>query len=232
MKHSKPTERTKVKVVLPGDTVSLDVTTPGIILGPGLIQAGDSISCTKAGFLVRSGPTYWVENDQKRYIPETSEHVVGRISGKGGEFYRVDIGSAHQAILPFLAFENATKKNRPNLNIGDLIYARVALANKDMDPELQCYNPTNNKAEGFGKLEGGMVLKCSLRYCQRLLTQETDICKLLGQVLQFEVSIGMNGRVWLSSDTIKHISLVYNVLKQAEALNNSECKALVNNLVV
>ncbi|CAG8749891.1 1949_t:CDS:2, partial [Racocetra fulgida] len=87
------------------------------------------------------------------YIPETGESVVGRISGKGSEFYRVDIGSAHQAILPFLAFENATKKNRPNLNIGDLIYARVSLANKDMDPELQCYNPANNKTEGFGKLE-------------------------------------------------------------------------------
>ncbi|CAG8749527.1 3527_t:CDS:2, partial [Racocetra persica] len=83
--------------------------------------------------------------------------------------------------------------------IGDLIYARVSLANKDMDPELQCFNPANGKTEGFGKLEGGMVLKCSLRYCQRLLTQEIEICKLLGQKLTFEVSVGMNGRVWLHS---------------------------------
>lgn len=38
--------------------------------------------------------------------------------GKYGEYYRVDIGSAHPAILPYLAFEGATRRNRPNLEVG------------------------------------------------------------------------------------------------------------------
>ncbi|CAG8674273.1 6791_t:CDS:2, partial [Scutellospora calospora] len=52
----------------------------------------------------------------------------------------------------------------------------------------------------------------------------------LGQKLSFEITVGMNGRVWMSSDSIKNISLVYGVLKQAETLNNDECKNLISNL--
>ena len=35
----------------------------------------------------------------------------------GGEAYRVDIGSAHPAQLDGLAFEGATKRNRPILKV-------------------------------------------------------------------------------------------------------------------
>ncbi|CAG8641630.1 13919_t:CDS:1, partial [Funneliformis caledonium] len=51
--------------------------------------------------------------------------------------------------------------------IGSLVYARVSSANKDMEPELECINPSTNKADGFGELEGGYVIKCSLRYCRK-----------------------------------------------------------------
>jgi exosome complex component RRP40 len=36
---------------------------------------------------------------------------------KVGEGFRVDIGSAHPASLDGLAFEGATKRNKPNLKV-------------------------------------------------------------------------------------------------------------------
>ena len=36
---------------------------------------------------------------------------------KVGEGFRVDIGSAHPASLDSLAFEGATKRNKPNLKV-------------------------------------------------------------------------------------------------------------------
>jgi hypothetical protein len=42
------------------------------------------------------------------------------------------------------------------------VYARVSLANKDLEPELECFDAQTRKAEGFGELKGGMVIKCSL----------------------------------------------------------------------
>ena len=41
-------------------------------------------------------------------------------------------------MLPQLSFEGATKRNRPNLKSGDVVYARVAAASRDMDPILTC----------------------------------------------------------------------------------------------
>jgi len=59
------------------------------------------------------------------YIPETNQFVIGIIKNKFGEFFNVDINAPLDANLEGLAFDGATKRNKPNLNIGDLIFARI-----------------------------------------------------------------------------------------------------------
>jgi exosome complex component RRP40 len=51
--------------------------------------------------------------------------VIGVVTARagGGEAYRVDIGSAHPAQLDGLAFEGATKRNRPVLKVSALSFA-------------------------------------------------------------------------------------------------------------
>ncbi|RIA98694.1 hypothetical protein C1645_749004 [Glomus cerebriforme] len=227
-------EKPELKVVLPGDPINV-TKKENIKLGPGLTQTQDSIICIKAGILNHTSVKnkWWVENNQRRYIPAEKESVIGTVTYKGGEFYRLDIGSAHQAILPILAFENANKKNRPNLNIGSLIYARISLANKDMEPELTCVNPESNKADGYGELKGGFVIKCSLRYCRRFFSGEIELISLL-ELLQkkkdFEMAIGMNGRIWITSTSIKDTIFCCNVIKGAENLNCSDINKVANSL--
>lgn len=88
--------------------------------------------------------------------------VIGIIKEKHGEQFRVDIGSSSGlANLPFLSFEGATKKNRPELKVGALVYARVVLATKDMEPQLSCLS-VRGKAEGYGELQNGYMFKVSL----------------------------------------------------------------------
>ena len=45
------------------------------------------------------------------------DRVLGVITKTTGRSYRVDIGSAMPASLPELAFEGATKRNKPNLQV-------------------------------------------------------------------------------------------------------------------
>jgi exosome complex component RRP40 len=52
-----------------------------------------------------------------KYVPAAQESVIGVIIQKQGEGYRVDIGSAHAANLDGLAFEGASKRNKPNLKV-------------------------------------------------------------------------------------------------------------------
>jgi hypothetical protein len=50
-------------------------------------------------------------------VPAAQEPVIGIVSARQGEGWRVDIGSAHQASLDGLAFEGASRRNRPNLKV-------------------------------------------------------------------------------------------------------------------
>lgn len=52
------------------------------------------------------------------------------------------------------------------VQVGSLLYARVSLAHKDMEPELECFDAQTRKAEGFGELKGGFVVHCSLKMCR------------------------------------------------------------------
>ena len=51
--------------------------------------------------------------------------------------------------------------------IGTLVYARVSVASRDMEPELECVDATTGKAEGFGELKGGLMIHTSLEFARQ-----------------------------------------------------------------
>ncbi|RUP44492.1 LOW QUALITY PROTEIN: hypothetical protein BC936DRAFT_149384 [Jimgerdemannia flammicorona] len=167
-----------------------------------------------------------------QYIPATGESVIGIVCGRLTEGFKVDIGAAQQALLPYLAFEGVTKKSRPNFLVGALVYARLSLANKDMEPELECVNPATGKADGFGELKGGFVFKCSLGLSRRLMDENTPILRFLAeQQIPFEITIGRNGRVWITSGSAKTTIMLANTLQNSEYLNERECREMVRKLM-
>ncbi|ORX50484.1 hypothetical protein DM01DRAFT_1337664 [Hesseltinella vesiculosa] len=226
-------ESTELKVVLPGDIIPMEElnSESTLILGPGLRQEGDQIVAMKAGILMNAGDRWWIESSQKRYVAATGESVLGIVTAKMGEYYRLDIGTARPAILHQLAFEGATKRNKPNIGLRSLVYCRVNLANPDMEAELDCVNPTTSKADGFGELKHGFVFSCSLGLCRRLLDPSTAILRLLGEHIPFELAIGMNGRIWINSNSCKETILISNAIQNSEYLNTEQCEAMVNSLV-
>jgi exosome complex component RRP40 len=137
-------------IVLPGDDVTANVTSfqKNIKIGAGLACDGEAVLSNICGTLkYRTPTTYWVECGKKRYIPKTGDQVIGVVEERGGEFYRVNVFGASHALLNRLAFEGATKRNKPELKKGDVIYARVTLAHKDLDTELTCITSTGAKKE-------------------------------------------------------------------------------------
>ena len=70
-------------------------------------------------------------------------------------FLQIDIGTSEPATLSYLAFEGATKKNKPNITNGDVVYAKIVTASKDMEPELVCVDAYGKKA-GLGQLQGNV----------------------------------------------------------------------------
>ncbi|KAJ7600774.1 exosome complex exonuclease RRP40 [Mycena floridula] len=205
-----------MSIVLPGENIPAQHV--NLKLGPGLIQASDKIVSTRAGILNHNpnGSKWWIESNSRRYVPAAQESVIGVITHKVGDGFRVDIGSAHSASLDGLAFEGASKRNRPNLRVGNLVYARVSLAHKDMEPELECFDAQTRKAEGFGELKGGFMTRCSLRMCRQLLDPNHFLLPLLGGRFPMEVAVGMNGRVWINSKEVKDIISIVRSIELAD----------------
>lgn len=174
-------------------------------VGPGLTHTPpDNITVHKAGELNIDERRHalWIEGNGKRvlpsfpcllsqkltivqYIPSLNDVVIITVLRSTSDAYICTIPSSSspapsstQAMLPHLAFPGATKKTRPQLYPGCTVYARISLANKHMDPELECYDAESQKAEGFGELKGGMIFNVSLGMARRLLGDGKKIRQL------------------------------------------------------
>ncbi|KAH8263741.1 hypothetical protein KR044_013194 [Drosophila immigrans] len=222
-----------MSIVMPGDRVTaVEDVAKGkrIILGPGLRRVNDTVVASKAGPLRHREPnTFWVDNYQRRYVPARGDLIIGIIKAKSGDVYRVDIGAADSASISYLAFEAATKKNRPDLNPGDLIYARVLNASPDIEPELVCVN-SNGKRGKLGLLQDGFFFKCSLNLGRLLLRENCPALKALTDKLPYEIAIGVNGRIWVKAHSAAETVGLANAILSLEQVGHSDIEKVCENL--
>ena len=215
-------------VVIPGDVINKEVEQCNekeqIKLGPGLFFDGHDVVVSKSGILRYKKPdTFWVDCYQKRYVPYKGENVVGVITGRQGDVYKVDIGSSDQAFLSYLSFEGSTKRNRPNINNGDVVFGRLVSANKDMEPELSCVDSANNKANGMGVIDGdGFLFTVSLNLCRKLLSPDCILLSELGNRQAFEIVIGLNGKIVLKCRSNKMVIAIMNIILLSEFMTDNE----------
>ena len=85
----------------------------------------------------------------------------------------------------------------------------------------------NGKSEGFGLLSNGFLFKCSISLCRTLISSESNILELIGKKISYEISIGLNGRIWVNSSSPKNIILISNTILASEDLTDSQMEILV-----
>ncbi|ETV64836.1 hypothetical protein H257_18352 [Aphanomyces astaci] len=232
----------KTRTCLPGDDITQHITnvTQKLRLGAGLVATTDNrVVCTNAGVLRYRPPNrYWLDFNHKRYTPALDDGVVGMVVDRNAEFYRVDIGGSSFATLGMLAFDGASKRNRPNMQPGSLVYCRVVRAAKDLDACVTCEAPTHLAKKDwmtglaiYGELTGGYVFKASIGLAKSLVQDECAVLESLGRAIPFELAVGVNGVVWLNSKSSQDTILVANAILNSEGLTPAQCEAMVAKLV-
>jgi exosome complex component RRP40 len=176
-----------------------------------------------------------------QYIPTVGDLVIATVHHSSVDVYYASISDhTANATLPQLSFEGATKKTRPQLASGALVYARVTLANKHMDPELECVSASTGKSEGLGPLTGGMLFTISLGMARRLmLPKPADQGGLVileeigGAGVPFEIAVGRNGKVWVDSKAVKITLAIGRALQETDqkGLKVDEQKKLAKGAV-
>lgn len=233
-------------IVLPGQELSPDQlpsqnTTRTLTLGPGLRHIPPvTIVATQAGELCTDSKknAVWIENLGGRYLPHTSDLVVAMVQRSSTDTYHCTL-TPHttSVLLGQLAFEGATKKTRPQLNSGALVYARVSKADKWSDVEIECVNPATGKSDGLGPLKGGMLFDVSPAFARRLMMGAGKggvvLLEEIGEKVRFEVAVGRNGKVWVDSSSIAETVAIGRCLTETDEkdLDIQAQKKLVNKLV-
>lgn len=176
-----------------------------------------------------------------QYLPRAGELVIGTVSKSAADVYYVHLSDyTAPATLPQLSFEGATKKTRPVLAPGALVYARVTVANKHMDAELECVSSSTGKSEGLGPLTGGMLFPVSLGLARRLMMPKAAEASrvvvleaLAAAGLQFETATGRNGRFWIDSASVKTVLAVGRAVQETDErmLGVEEQQKLVKRLL-
>ena len=223
-------------VVIPGDEITTLIENCDenqIKLGPGLYSVGKNVFVSKSGILHQKLPdTFWVDCYQKRYVPCKNENVVGVVTGRQGDVYKVDIGSSDQAFINYLSFEGSSKRNRPNINNGDVIFGKLIIANKDMEPEMTCIDPANGKANGMGIIDcSGFLFTVSLNLCRKLLATDCLLLSELGKRCAFEIIIGLNGKVVLKCKSNHAVIAIMNIILASEFMTNDEIVSIIDKVV-
>lgn len=222
-----------MSLCLPGDEIPLNGLQPGI--GVALDSDSGRAFATTAGVL-RSDDEVRVENLRKRYVPRKGDCVVGIVMRRTADFYKVEIRAPSPAFLPTLSWNGATKRNRPVLEIGTLVYARIEAAHPDLDTELTCIDPDTKKSWStgevlLGELKGGLSFEVALSAAQRLLDVDCFILDRLGKDFAYELCVGQNGRVWLSAPTARETVLLLQAIKRSFGMTNVQIEAMVGKMV-
>ncbi len=223
-------------------------------LGTGLSfkPSTNKINATLAGRLVHrstaTANTYYVLANSKRYIPALNDRVICIVEDRIGDYYRVTLpaSSSGSALLHNCSFEGATKRNRPNLKNGDMLYARISICNALMEPEVSCCvlaGEENNSGgasrkdwmtnEGtYGQLKGGSCLQISIGLAQELLKPTSVVLDALGNAkIPFEICIGINGMIWVDSERPEYTILILNAIQNSEVMSEEQVRGMVKSLV-
>ena len=101
-------------------------------------------------------------------------------------------------MLDSVEFNGATKRNKPNLKVGDVVFAKVASVNKFMAPVLTCKSKTCKKdwtsgESTYGDLKGGVDLTVHPHVLE-LLRRDKSVFEQLKKHVGFEIAVGSNYR--------------------------------------
>lgn len=222
------------------------------------ITTTSRIFATVSGDLTYRAPDrFFVLNRPKFYTPMVGDTVIGIIldektsttsstsllgvaaGGEGGGpeiAYKVRLQGSTIGLLPQLAFEGASKRNKPTLAVGSAIFCRVATVSKHLEPELSCCVVSGPRKEWmtgqalFGELRGGTLITVGIAFARSLLDPNCALLEALGAALPFEMAVGLNGVVWVNAKELQHVVAITALLERCEMLSDDEQRKVVKKL--
>ena len=187
-------ENTSRKIVVPGESI---VKGEEFLPGDGVRREGEEIIANRFGLADISDKFVKVIALSGVYHPRRGNSIVGEIVDITFNGWLVDFGGAQNAFLSLTEVPKYINKGelREYLDFGDVICAKVwNTGGRGIDLSL--------KMRGFGKLNGGMIVKINPNKVPRVIGKEGSMVNIIKDATECDITVGQNGRVWIKGETI------------------------------
>lgn len=171
----------------------------------------------------------------KRYIPQINDLIIATVQDKGSTCYQLDINSYRNAYLSIQGFNRATKNNRPQFNLYDIVYCRVIGTNKYAETEVTCLVPEvttdwSSKECYLRKQDNGIVFSISIPIYQTLI-HNPAIINTLRKYIEFDIIISDNYIVWIYSDMSQKLIILQNIIIRCIVIPLEQLEKMVETAV-
>src|SRR4051812_40275517 len=201
----------KRRYVIPGDKIIEGNYKPLM----NVMKSGDYLISTRIGIAEAGKDGVKVIPLSGVYIPRVNDLVIGKVIDRSSLSWDVDINSCFFAHLPAQDvfgrdFSPARDDMGRQLNIGDLIIARIVSFDRTRDPMLTVQD------KDLGKIPYGEFIKISPTRVPRLIGKRGSMIQTIEQATQTRVIIGQNGIVVVTGRDIEGLSLAVKAIKMVE----------------
>ena len=99
-----------------------------------------------------------------------------------------------------------------------------------MEAELVCIDG-KGRSSGMSVIrDGGFVFSCPLHLVRKILSKDCVLLSTLGHAMPYEVTVGMNGRIWVKGRSFQETIAIVNAISSAEHMTNEQIKVMVRRL--
>jgi len=201
----------KRRYVIPGDKIVEGNYKPLM----NVMKSGDYLISTRIGIAEAGKDGVKVIPLSGVYIPRVNDLVIGKVIDRSSLSWDIDINSCFFAHLPAQDvfgrdFSPARDDMGRQLNIGDLIIARIVSFDRTRDPMLTVQD------KDLGKIPYGEFIKISPTRVPRLIGKRGSMIQTIEQATQTRVIIGQNGIVVVTGRDIEGLSLAVKAIKMVE----------------
>ena len=67
-------------------------------------------------------------------------------------------------------------------------------------------------------------------FLHRLLSTSCAVTEALGKYFKFELTVGMNGRVWVNSGSVVQVIAITNAIQKSELMTDEQCRQMVDSV--
>jgi exosome complex component RRP4 len=183
------------KIVVPGEIITKG---DDFLPGDGTRREQEEIVSSRYGLVDLSDRMVRVIPLSGGYAPRRGNTIIGQVVNITFRGWVIDFDGHFNGFLPLTEVPRFINKGelRDYLDFGDVICAKI-VGSDDTSLDLSI------KLRGFGKIEGGQLMRVNPNKVPRIIGKEGSMVNLIKSATDTSIEVGQNGIVWLYGKKIE-----------------------------